>query len=158
MASIYSCRLKDGGETFRVRYRMSGRSCSTTFSSRADAQKFAAMIDVMGAAAARQSVGIDDSGEPRRDPVWLNPDGCYVYILWGEDGPIYVGQSANALMRLNAHMRDTTKRGLTTRIQLVECGDEGEMNEMEARLIRKYLPSMNVAGMPKRALARRAVA
>lgn len=155
MSCVSPYRAKDGGETFRVRYRLDGRSCSTTFADRSHAERLAALIDLLGPARALESIGLGTTfeSEPiQPHPVWVNPNSCFVYILWGEDlkVPLYVGQSASIFTRLGVHMRDATKGGLTRRVQLIECEDEGAMNETEARLIRKYLPSLNTAGKPKR--------
>lgn len=78
----------------------------------------------------------------------LDPHGYYVYILWGETEPIYVGQSSNVLNRLGSHMGDPEKRAATKRIQLIRCDDREKMLETELHLIGEYRPILNVNGNP----------
>lgn len=82
----------------------------------------------------------------------FDPDGCFVYCLWGRDRkvPIYVGKSTNILSRLGAHMNDSTKRILTYRITLLRCANEMQMDATERRLIARYQPELNTAGITAR--------
>jgi len=73
--------------------------------------------------------------------------GYYVYLLWGEDSPIYVGLSIRLHTRLSQHMADPEKRSLTRRIEVIECVDEAEMRAVEDRLIHQYRPRFNRAGV-----------
>lgn len=48
MASIKNYTAKDGSETWRVRYRLQGRSCSKTFANQQSAETFGEMVDRWG--------------------------------------------------------------------------------------------------------------
>lgn len=88
------------------------------------------------------SAGIGDRFDPR---------GFFVYILWGSDDPIYVGQSTNVIARLGSHMTDPGKRSATERIQLIRCDSRDQMCSTERHLIARYRPPLNIAlkpGMP----------
>ena len=81
---------------------------------------------------------------------FFDPQGFFVYILWGNDPdtPVYVGKSANILSRLGTHMADRKKHRLVERVQLISCRTESAMSRTEELLIRRYRPQLNVAGVP----------
>jgi GIY-YIG catalytic domain len=80
----------------------------------------------------------------------ITPHGCYVYLLWGDDEtkPIYVGKSTNFLARLGAHMSDPARKHRIRSITLIRCKDGRQMDKTELRLIRRYRPELNTAGIP----------
>lgn len=82
----------------------------------------------------------------------IDPHGYYVYILWDDTEPIYVGQSANVLNRLGAHMGDSGKRADTRRVQLVRCDSREKALEAELTLIEMHRPRLNIQGNPGRRL------
>jgi predicted GIY-YIG superfamily endonuclease len=69
--------------------------------------------------------------------------GFYVYLLWGDDGPIYIGQSARLHTRLCQHMADPRKRALTRRIEVIECANYQQVCDAEKRLIIEHKPPLN---------------
>jgi hypothetical protein len=81
----------------------------------------------------------------------MDPNGYYVYLLWGieEDRPLYVGQSTNIFSRLGSHMNDPVKRARVRRVMVIGCKTERQMDSTELRLIRKYRPELNTAGVPR---------
>jgi len=81
----------------------------------------------------------------------IDPSGFYVYLLWGDDEtrPLYVGQSANFLSRLGSHMSDPGKRHRIRSVTVIRCQTERQMDTTELRLIRKYRPALNTAGVPR---------
>lgn len=76
----------------------------------------------------------------------IDPHGHFVYILWGEDEPIYIGMSSNILSRIGRHMDSSDKRAATKRIQLIRCIDRAKAADTEWSLIGKYCPRLNIAG------------
>lgn len=81
----------------------------------------------------------------------IDPVGCFVYLLWEhkEDKvPVYVGKSVNLLGRLGDHMRSEGKRYRVRWITLIRCRTQRQMDATEARLIRRYRPELNTAGIP----------
>jgi hypothetical protein len=80
----------------------------------------------------------------------FRPHGFFVYLLWGHDDgtPIYVGKSANILNRLGTHMVDPSRRHRIRAVTLIRCKDELTMDRTEDRLIRRYRPELNTAGVP----------
>lgn len=79
--------------------------------------------------------GLDDCFDPR---------GSFVYILWAESEPVYIGMSSNVLPRLGAHMSDPERRAATARVQLLRCRDREHALEVEKVLIRQHEPRFNV--------------
>lgn len=81
----------------------------------------------------------------------FDPRGYFVYVLWGShpEVPVYVGQSTNILARLGSHLGDKAKRTLVERVQLIRCRGQHGMNRLEAELIYKYNPTLNVSGTDK---------
>lgn len=73
--------------------------------------------------------------------------GHFVYVLWADTEPIYVGSSSNVLARLGQHMSGP-KRPQVTRVTVKEYPSHWMMIEAELALIRRYRPPLNVAGMP----------
>lgn len=81
--------------------------------------------------------------------IELDPSGFCVYMLWGDDQsrPLYVGLSTNILGRLGSHMNCRDKRAQTRKVQIIRCGDEATMRQLEHDLIAKYQPPLNVVGI-----------
>lgn len=79
---------------------------------------------------------------------FFDPEGYFVYILWGDDEqhPVYVGKSTNILSRLGAHLGNRSKRRATRRIQLIRCTSQHAMDKTEALLIVHYRPQLNIVG------------
>lgn len=78
----------------------------------------------------------------------FHPHGFFVYLLRDAAGEvIYVGQSTNVLSRLGSHLNDRTKRRRVDRIDLIECSDRRQMDDVESRLISEYQPDLNVRGI-----------
>jgi hypothetical protein len=81
----------------------------------------------------------------------FNPNGCFVYLLWASNDdkvPLYVGKSTNVLARIGDHLRDPARRYRIHWVTLIRCRTERRMEETEGRLIRKYRPELNTAGIP----------
>jgi excinuclease UvrABC nuclease subunit len=82
----------------------------------------------------------------------FDPRGCFVYLLWEDAAdrvPIYVGQSTNILVRLASHMIDPAKKYRVRHITLIRCRDGRRMDDTERRLIQRYRPELNTAGIPR---------
>jgi predicted GIY-YIG superfamily endonuclease len=81
----------------------------------------------------------------------IDPGGFYVYLLWGDDEtrPLYVGQSTNIFSRLGSHMSDPKKRYRIQTVSVIRCETERQMGTTELRLIRKYRPELNTAGVSR---------
>lgn len=78
----------------------------------------------------------------------FDPHGYFVYFLWGSgDRPVYIGMSSNVLSRLGRHLVDAEKRYVVTRVTLLRCATEYEMNETEKRMITEYQPRLNTIGI-----------
>lgn len=79
-------------------------------------------------------------GEP------FDPRGYFVYVLWSESPrqPMYVGCSVNILARLGTHWGQKKRRDVMNRVEVIRCRDRWEMDQLEARLIRRYRPPLNV--------------
>lgn len=77
-----------------------------------------------------------------------NPQGFYVYVLWGDEGPVYVGKSTNILSRPGQHMNDPKRREATKRVQFIEYDEEDTMTAAESALIKAYRPRFNIMGNP----------
>ncbi len=83
-------------------------------------------------------------------PGGIDPHGWFVYLLWeykGDAAPLYVGKSTNLFSRLGAHMTDRAKRYRVRWVTLLRCTSERRMNEAEERLIGRYRPELNIAGI-----------
>jgi hypothetical protein len=81
----------------------------------------------------------------------FDPLGCFVYLLWQDKDdrvPIYVRKSTNILSRLGTHLSDPTRRRRVAWVTLIRCRDGRQMDRTEERLIRKYRPELNIAGIP----------
>ena len=79
--------------------------------------------------------------------------GCYVLFM--EDVAMYVGRSRNIMHRVGGHLgkdrrASTLSYGDFDRVRLYYCGED-ELDLLEAYLIRKFQPKVNVHGMRKRA-------
>jgi len=87
----------------------------------------------------------------------FEPDGFYVYFLWGDDQeqPLYIGQSANLFQRLASHTANPQRRPHIRRITVTPCADRRQMGTLEMRLIRQHKPPWNVAGVPGRSVKNR---
>jgi hypothetical protein len=103
-------------------------------------------------AAARAEAQRSIEGVAEVDLGDFDPHGWFVYQLWGDDPmtPLYVGQSQNILSRLGSHMGVSSKRAKVKRVRLTRCATKQEMAALEKRLIRKYNPPGNSAGVERR--------
>jgi len=80
----------------------------------------------------------------------FDPRGFFVYLMYADDPliPIYIGQSSNVLARLGAHMTNVERRYRVTRVDLIRCSTPQQMSTVEANLINRHRPELNVAGIP----------
>ena len=80
----------------------------------------------------------------------FTPHGYFVYLLWERDDstPIYVGKSTNILARLGDHMSNPARRHRVRKVTLIRCKNQLTMDRTEDRLIRRYRPELNIAGVP----------
>ena len=79
----------------------------------------------------------------------IDPHGFFVYLLWGDDDhlPLYVGRSQSLFVRLGSHMGDAEKRSRVRKVTLIRCRTYSQMCKTELRLIRRYRPELNTAGL-----------
>lgn len=81
----------------------------------------------------------------------FDPHGHFVYLLWGDDlkTPVYVGRTSNLFARPGKHLNDHRKKDEIKSISVIRCESEGESVVVEAELIRKHQPKLNVVGTPR---------
>jgi uncharacterized protein (DUF2267 family) len=75
--------------------------------------------------------------------------GWFVYCLFADDPtrPAYVGMSGNVAARLGQHYLNPNRGARITRVSLIRCRDAQHSRETEVRLIDRYQPPWNVAGI-----------
>lgn len=93
--------------------------------------------------AARNAVAPHDLAAPASE---LPNHGYFVYVLWADIMPMYVGSSMNVLGRLGAHMQGE-RRSVVDRITIKQYPDRAQMLAAEYALIGELQPSWNTVGL-----------
>ena len=126
-----------------MRYRdADGRQHAKSFARQRDAKQFVVMREKSRVRAKLLPLAGDG----------IDPTGFYVYLLWavqGDDKPLYVGQSANLLARLGAHLGNGSKRSKVGWVTYHRCASEQAMIRREGELIRRYRPPWNLRIPPE---------
>jgi integrase len=133
MASIRPDKRKDGSPYWSVLYRLDGKQRSTSFNDEKDATRFKALVETIGAAGAREAVGIAPATPPDALTVeqWLER---YIKQLTG------VEQST--IDKYNQYAKDI--KPLLGHISLTELTEEDV-----ARLVRHLETTNSRRGKPR---------
>jgi excinuclease UvrABC nuclease subunit len=73
----------------------------------------------------------------------------YVYVLYDNDEPIYIGKTNNPVTRLKQHRADPDKQCVTS-IEVIAGDHRAEIEALEIELITLYRPRLNRRGLKRR--------
>lgn len=102
------------------------------------------------------SITLTLTGEQLSNQItdWWNgkaeaPACWYVYVLYENDEPIYIGKTNDPVNRLKRHRPDPAKQ-CVTRIEVIAGKQRAEIEALEIELITLYQPRLNRAGLNRR--------